>query len=333
MTDPTEPTTPPLRPYLLAAWPGMGNVAVIAAGYLVKTLGLEPMATIPLIDYFDLNHVDIRSGVVERPHLPRGLLFRTPKGQDGRPIIVFLGEAQPSHRGYAFVHALLDRVREERVERVFTFASLAAPIQPTDPARVHAAVTSRNLLPELTEHGFDATSDGQIGGLNGLLLGAAAEREIDGVCLLAEIPFYAANVPNHKAARAALGAFCEIAELSPDFDELDRHAEIGEHAIIRLLEQLQKAQGRGGEEGSEEGEHEPEFEASLAESEMEAGEPGRQSAQTPRPDPAVIARIEELFDEAEKNRRVAFDLKAELDRLGLFKEYEDRFLDLFKHAD
>jgi len=41
-------------------------------------------------------------------------------------------------------------------------------------------------------------------------------------------------------------------------------------------------------------------------------------------------RIEKLFDQAAKDRSKAFELKQELDRLGVFKEYEDRFLDLFK---
>jgi hypothetical protein len=41
-------------------------------------------------------------------------------------------------------------------------------------------------------------------------------------------------------------------------------------------------------------------------------------------------RIEGLFGQAAKDRSKAFELKQELDRLGLFKEYEDRFLDLFK---
>ena len=41
-------------------------------------------------------------------------------------------------------------------------------------------------------------------------------------------------------------------------------------------------------------------------------------------------RVEELFDRAEADRSRAFELKRELDRLGLFREYEDRFLDLFK---
>jgi len=41
-------------------------------------------------------------------------------------------------------------------------------------------------------------------------------------------------------------------------------------------------------------------------------------------------RIEQLFEQARENRSNAYELKRELDRLEIFKDYEDRFLDLFK---
>ncbi len=40
-------------------------------------------------------------------------------------------------------------------------------------------------------------------------------------------------------------------------------------------------------------------------------------------------QIEALFAQAGRDRSKAYELKNELDRLGAFKEYEDRFLDLF----
>ena len=48
------------------------------------------------------------------------------------------------------------------------------------------------------------------------------------------------------------------------------------------------------------------------------------------PSPEDRELIENLFDHARKNRTKAYELKRELDRLGLYREYEDRFLDLFK---
>ena len=41
-------------------------------------------------------------------------------------------------------------------------------------------------------------------------------------------------------------------------------------------------------------------------------------------------RIEQSFERAAADRSRAYELKNELDRLGVFKDYEDRFLDLFR---
>jgi hypothetical protein len=45
------------------------------------------------------------------------------------------------------------------------------------------------------------------------------------------------------------------------------------------------------------------------------------------------ARLEQLFEKARGDRNAAFQLKEELDRLDVFDQYEDRFLDLFKRAE
>ena len=47
-------------------------------------------------------------------------------------------------------------------------------------------------------------------------------------------------------------------------------------------------------------------------------------------DYATRQKIEKLFGDAAKDRAKAFGLKRELDKLGVFKQYEDRFLDLFE---
>jgi uncharacterized protein len=52
----------------------------------------------------------------------------------------------------------------------------------------------------------------------------------------------------------------------------------------------------------------------------------------PRISPEVAERIDALFRDAERDRGKAVELKAELDRRGLFRRYEDRFLDLFRRA-
>jgi hypothetical protein len=84
----------------------------------------------------------------------------------------------------------------------------------------------------------------------------------------------------------------------------------------------------GGAEG--EGEAEAEFPADERGEEEKPGATGKPSESAL--DFAARQRIEELFEEARKDRSRGMRLKAELDRLGCFKLYENRFLDLFKRA-
>jgi hypothetical protein len=49
--------------------------------------------------------------------------------------------------------------------------------------------------------------------------------------------------------------------------------------------------------------------------------------------PEEEQRIEQLFTQAREDRSKAYELKRELDRLKIFADYENRFLDLFKKPD
>lgn len=309
--------------WLLAAWPGMGNVAVIAAGHLIQKLGLQPVVEMAMPEHFDVQAIEVQQGVISPMRLPRSVFFRPGKPlKNGLDLTVFVGEAQPAHAAFKFAHALLDRAAQWNVDRVVTFASMASQLHPSEHPRVYGAATRSILIDELQRLEVKLLEAGQIAGMNGVLLGAAAERNLDGLCLLGEIPFFAAGVANPKAARAVLDAFTLQVGLEIDMEELGRHAEIVDRALAELLERMQS-----------EDEDESEFTVSLE------PEPAPEPAQTPKPndkpeiDDASKARIERLFEEAAQHRSRAVALKKELDRLGVFKQYENRFLDLFKRAE
>ena len=59
-------------------------------------------------------------------------------------------------------------------------------------------------------------------------------------------------------------------------------------------------------------------------------EPAAETPAEPTLDPETRQRIEALFDQVARDRGKAVRLKRELDRLGVFDQYEDRFLDLFR---
>jgi len=65
----------PRKPILVAAWPGMGNVAFGAAMYLKEYIGVHKFAEIAPENVFHTTGVQIKDGIVEIPSLPRSEFF------------------------------------------------------------------------------------------------------------------------------------------------------------------------------------------------------------------------------------------------------------------
>jgi len=307
------PEIPKLNhPWLVAVWPGMGNVAITAGYYLLAKLGMHVIAEYEAADLFDVEHVEVKKGIVQAGRLPRNRFFVWTDPKEKHDLVVFLGEAQPPLGKYAFCRKLIAYAREVGVERVFTFAAMATQMHPEHRARIFGAATDQEGLEELKRLELEVLEDGHIGGLNGVLLGAAVESGLRGTCLLGEMPHIFSQLPFPKASLAILEVFTTITGIELDFTELAEQSRLMEQQLGELLARVEKAYAQ----------------QVPAEEEGYSPEP----AEEEQPHAAEREHIEELFKQARKDRAKAFELKQELDRLGLFKEYEDRFLDLFKKA-
>jgi proteasome assembly chaperone (PAC2) family protein len=300
------------HPWLVAVWPGMGQVALNAGFYLLAKLEMEQIAEFEAGDLFDIDHVEVQGGLIEPSRRPRNRFFVRIDPNRKHDLVIFLGEAQPPLGKYSFCRHLLDYARELGVERVFTFAAMATQMHPEHPARVFAAATDAGTLEELKRRELELLEDGHIGGLNGVLLGVAAEANLRGACLLGEMPHIFARLPFPKASLAILESFTALAGIDLDFTELAEQARMMEQQLGEFLAQVEQAYGQQIPAEEERIAPEPPEEERLGEAERQ--------------------RIEKLFRQATEDRSKAFELKQELDRLGVFKEYEDRFLDLFKKA-
>lgn len=297
------------RPWLVATWPGMGSIASLAGAYLAQALGARPAGVIGDRDYFSIDHVDVSNGIARSGQVPRNLLFAWEDPRHRRDLLLFVGEAQPSSGGYGLCHRILDEAQQHGVQRVVTFAAMATDMHPSADPRALATVTAPELLAEMRKAGVEMMSSGQIGGLNGAMLAAAAERGIPAMCLLGEMPHFAAALPNPKAAMAVLRSFADVAGIELDLQPLSEQARQVEAHLLRLMEQAQ----------------------AVADDDEQGGDgPDEAAAEEPALAPADRQRIERLFKAAQRDRSSVGELKAELDRLGVFAEYEDRFLDLFR---
>lgn len=301
------------HPWLVAAWPGMGNVALNAGIYLLSKLEMDLLAELEAAELFEIEHVEVKEGMIQTGRRPRSRFFVWRDPAKKRDLVVFLGEAQPPLGKYAFCRQIINHAQEMGVERVYTFAAMATEMHPAHRSRVFGAATDKESLEELKRLELELLQDGHIGGLNGVLLAAAAEVGLRGACLLGEMPHIFHQLPFPKASLAILEVFTTITGIELDFGELTEQARVVEERLGELLARLE--QQYRPQAGSEEESY------------------ATESAEEEQAQVADRERIEKLFTQARKDRSKAFELKQELDRLSLFKEYEDRFLDLFKKSE
>jgi proteasome assembly chaperone (PAC2) family protein len=211
-------------PNLLAAWPGISDVALIAASYLVRKLDFKQLAEVDAPHFFDPIGVLVKGNVVESPQFPQSRFYYWKNQPGKKDLILFIGEDQPGSKGYGLANLILDLGLKFQAKRIYTFAAALTRIHHSERPRVWAATTNQQLSNELKGHNLVMGGNLQISGLNGLLLGVAKDRNIDGACLLGEVPSYASRIANPTAALAVINTFSQIEEIEVDVSELEQQA-------------------------------------------------------------------------------------------------------------
>ncbi|MFH1639081.1 MAG: PAC2 family protein [Chloroflexota bacterium] len=212
-------------PNMLASWPGVSNVSLNVATYLIKKLGFKKLAEIQAIHFFDPSGVLVRKSLIEAPQFPKSEFYYWKSRRAGSDIILFIGEEQPPpNKVYEMANLVLDVGIKYKMKRVYTCAAAITHMHHTEQPRVWGAVTSEPLALELKKYQLVQEGTLQIAGLNGLLLGIARERGIEGVCLLGEVPMYASRIPNPMAALAIIDVLSKLLEITVDTKELSEIA-------------------------------------------------------------------------------------------------------------
>jgi hypothetical protein len=207
-------------PVLLAAWPGIGNVAMIASNYLLDKLPFKDLAEIHANQFFDPIGVLARDNIVEAPNFPESRFYYWKNRRGPHDLILFIGDDQPNTKVYELAGCVLDVATAFEVVRVYTCAAALTRIHFTEQPKTWAVATTKHLATELGKQDLLRKGSLQIAGLNGLLLGLAKEREMDGVCLLGEVPSQTSRMENPMAALAILRVFTKLVGIDVDMTEL-----------------------------------------------------------------------------------------------------------------
>lgn len=227
-------------PIMLAAWPGIGDVSLIVATYLQRSLSFKDLAEIEPAYFFDPIGVMVKDGLVEEPQFPESRFYYWKNKPGASDIILFIGDAQPGAKGYELAHCVLDVAERFQVKRIYTFAAALSRIHHTEEPKAWGVATSPQVYEDLKQRELVHNINLQIAGLNGLLLGVAKERNMEGVCILGQVPGYATRLQNPMAALAILTALTRVLGIEVDLTDLK---ELAAEAKERMKQMAAEAMG------------------------------------------------------------------------------------------
>ena len=214
------------EPVLVCGLPGSGYVGKLAADHLVGSLKLKKVAEYSSPTFPP--QVSVREDGTVDP--PKGALYFAQT--KGKGIFVFTADAQPttSEGEYELSDAVVKFVKKCGVKKVYTLAAYITGSFSHSP-KVFGSGTSKAMADALAEKGVTLMKDGGISGMNGLLIGVAALRGMEGACLLGETSGY---VVDAGASKAVLELLSKVVGVAVDTSKLKEKAEETQKVISQL---------------------------------------------------------------------------------------------------
>jgi len=242
-------------PILIASWPGIANIGLMAVDTLRVALKAEEFGEIEPWDFFYPKQVLIRKGILERLEFPSSKFYF--KRVESRDVILFIGEEQPTEEGriyaegrkaYRMANLVMDVAEKFGCHRLYTSGAAVALTHHTMRPRVWAVPNNEKLITETK--GYENTvlmsdiegrgGQGSITGLNGLLLGVAKKRGLEAICLMGEIPVYLQGLPLSypRASKAVLEVIGRSLAIDLDLSRLDELDQKIEKKIEEFYQQI-----------------------------------------------------------------------------------------------
>jgi len=291
-------TYPIKKRWLVVGWPGVCGVASQVIQKLDQGFGAETVAFSSAVNAFEIEEIAIRNGVVFPGQIPK-LTFRNAKLGNSHDLLLFQPERQPETGGLDLCRSVLRTAVSQGVTRVISFAAQPSTVDPRETPGVSYCCTDPIFGNEVSGRGVPPILEGKIKGMNGLMLLAAQEQGLPAVCLVGEVPSQGLQMLNPKTTKALLRVFLHLTGAQLDLSYMDKNIQVHEEYMLELMSTMS---------------------GTIIKSEFHEVEYSK----------AENAKLEQLFQEAAIDRNSAMFLKSELDRLGLYLQFEDRFLDLFR---
>lgn len=211
---------------VFASLPDMGRVGGLVSSFLAQNLKCEQVAEMTASDKPWVAYAD---GVVKSASDAYKIFY-----DKEHKLLIFAGESQPQDPGqlYGLCNGFLDYASSAgRVRRLYGAGGYLRD-QLAGAPRVCGVVNKPALKNVLDSAGIEPVGNEitSITWFNGIVLGLAAERDIDAIGLFGEIS--ETTVPQPLAAKSILSAFSRLENIALDIKKLDRQYE-------SILEEMQ----------------------------------------------------------------------------------------------
>ena len=159
-----------------------------------------------------------------------------------KDLILLTGDSQPVVPGseYILSEQILDLITKFKISNIYSLASYVTGTFVNDP-KIFGTATNPEIIKSFRSFNISTLDNGNITGMNGLILGLGKLRGIEGICLLGETSGY---VIDAKASKNLLEILNNVLGIHINMDEMNKRSKDTEILIKNLEQQMMAKSGQ-----------------------------------------------------------------------------------------
>ncbi len=218
---------------LLVGWRSsdLGQVSVQVMDFLIASLQCSPVAELEPLDFFSFDGAEFLNNLVQ---VPEARLWAS----EEHNMLIFKTD-EPTHRQHLFLSGALDFCTNYcGVNRVYTVNGLPSMLAHTQPRTILAVFNREGLREKLgAEEEVEYMDWEGPPAISSYLLWVAGRREMDGLSLWPEIPFYLSALEDPGAIRRTVNFLQGHLQLPLNPEPWEQREEEMMQKLDRLREQ------------------------------------------------------------------------------------------------
>lgn len=170
-----------------------------------------------------------------------GSLFSS-SSSSSNDLLLLTGDSQPVVPGseYILSEQLLDLIAKFKISNIFSLASYVTGTFVNEP-KIYGTATNPDIVKSFRSFDISTLDNGNITGMNGLILGLGKLRGIEGTCLLGETSGY---VIDAKASKNLLEILNKFLGIKVNMEEMNKRSKDTEILIKNLEQQIMARSGQ-----------------------------------------------------------------------------------------